>query len=72
MGMILYENDKDRAVHLSTIHEIAHACGRSEDEVARVYEAELSKLKLMARVKDFLPVLARRVVLESLRHSAQT
>jgi hypothetical protein len=68
MGMALYEDDKERAVHLSTIHEIAHVCGRPEGEVTRVYEAELSKLKLMARVKDFLPVLARRVVLENLRH----
>ena len=69
MGMAIYENEKERKSILGTIHEIARACGRPEDEVGKVCEFELSKLKQMARVKDFLPVLARRVVLESLRHA---
>jgi hypothetical protein len=68
MGMAIYQNDKERMQHLSTIHEIARLCGRPEDEVEKVYELELSKLMQVARFRDFLPVLARRVVLENLRH----
>ena len=71
MGMAIYENEKERRQHLGTIHEIAHKCGRPEDEVEKVYELELSKLMQVARLKDFVPVLARRVVMENLRHSAQ-
>jgi hypothetical protein len=37
--------------------------------VEKVYELELSKLMQVARLKDFLPVLARRVVMENLRHT---
>jgi hypothetical protein len=69
MGIAIYENEKERMQHLGTIHEIARMSGRPESEVARVYELELSKLMQAARLKDFLPVLARRVVLENLRHA---
>ena len=69
MGMAIYQNEKEHKQHLGTIHEIARMCGRPEDEVEKVYELELSKLMQVARLKDFLPVLARRVALENLRHS---
>lgn len=69
--MAIYQNEKERMQHLGTIHEIARMCGRPEDEVEKVYEIELSKLMKVARLKDFLPVLARRVVVENLRHSPQ-
>jgi hypothetical protein len=67
----MYQNEKERKLHLSTIHEIAHMCGRPESEVEKVYEIELTKLMQVARLKDFVPVLARRVVMENLRHSPQ-
>jgi hypothetical protein len=69
MGIAIYQNEKERKQHLGTIHEIARMCGRPEDEVEKVYELELSKLMQVARLKDFLPVLARRVVMENLRHT---
>jgi hypothetical protein len=69
MGAPIYQNEKERKQHLGTIHEIARLCGRPEDEVEKVYELELSKLMQVARLKDFLPVLARRVVMENLRHA---
>jgi hypothetical protein len=71
MGMAIYQNEKERKQHLNTIHEIAHMCGRPESEVEKVYEIELTKLMQVARLKDFVPVLARRVVMENLRHSPQ-
>lgn len=71
MVAAIYENEKERKQHLGAIHEIAHLCGRTESEVEKVYDRELSKLMQVARVKDFVPVLARRVVLENLRHSPQ-
>jgi hypothetical protein len=69
MGTLIYENEKERKLHLGAIHEIAHLCGRPEGEVAKLYESELSRLMQAARLKDFVPVLARRLVLESLRHA---
>ena len=70
MTVAIYENEKERKRHLGVIHEIAHLCGRPESEVEKVYDLELTKLMQVARVKDFVPVLARRVVMENLRHSA--
>jgi hypothetical protein len=69
MAAVIFEDEKERKQHLGVIHEIAHLCGRPESEVERVYDLELSRLMKLARVKDYLPVLTRRVVLESLRHS---
>jgi Protein of unknown function (DUF3562) len=67
--MIIYQNEKERMQHLGAIHEIARMSGRSEDEVEQVYELALNKLMQEARLKDYLPLLARRVVLENLRRS---
>ena len=69
MGTAIYQNEKEHKQHLGTIHEIARMCGRPEDEVEKVYELELSKLMQVARLKDFVPVLTRRVVMENLRHA---
>jgi hypothetical protein len=66
--MVIYQNEKERMQHLGAIHEIARMSGRPEDEVVRVYELELSRLMQVARLKDYLPLLARRAVLENLRH----
>lgn len=71
MGMAIYQNEKERKQHLGAIHEIARMCGRPEVEVEKIYELELSRLMQVARLKDFVPVLARRVVMENLRHSPQ-
>ncbi len=58
--------------YLDTIHEIAQRCGRPESEVEIIYDRELSRLRQVARVMDYLPVLARRTVLDNLRRSPQT
>ena len=69
MGTSSFGDDRERMMHLGLIHEIARMCGRPETEVEKVYESELSKLKKAARVTEYLPVLARRVALDHLRHT---
>jgi hypothetical protein len=69
VASLIYANEKERRLHLGAIHEIARACGRPESEVEELYERQLSELSQAARLKEFVPLLARRVVLESLRRT---
>jgi len=66
--MALYDDDKERAVHSGAIHELSRESGLPEWEIGRIYEQELDKLKRAARVKDYLGVLTRRLVKETLQH----
>ena len=65
---IPYEDEKERALHLGAIHDLAQASGLPEGEVGKIYQREFEKLKKSARVKDFLPVLTHRLVKNNLRH----
>jgi hypothetical protein len=65
---ILYDDEKEHALHRGAIYELARSSGLSEVEVGKIYERELEKLKKSARVKDFLPVLTHRLVKDNLRH----
>lgn len=58
----LYDDDVERMTHLAAAHSLAEDFGVPEEEVVRIYEKELRKLKIEARVKEFLPVLATRGV----------
>jgi hypothetical protein len=64
----LYENDKDLALHRGAIHDLSHESGLPEPVIAEIYEQNLSLLKKTARIKDYLLVLTRRMVKESLRY----
>jgi len=64
----LYENDKDHALHRGAIHELSRESGLPEPVIAEIYEQNLSRLKKTARVKDYLLVLTRHMVKESLRY----
>lgn len=66
--MALYDNDKERTLHKVAIHDLSRESGLPEWEIGKLYEEELDKLKQTARVKDYLPVLTRRLVKETLRH----
>ncbi len=68
MNPMLYGNDKERAIHSDAIHTLARESGLPEVQVARIYEQALEKLKGSARVKEFLPLLTRRMVKENLRN----
>lgn len=65
---VLYENEKELAMHRGAIHELARESGLPEQEIGKIYEQNLDNLKRTARVKDYLLVLTRRLVKESLRH----
>ncbi len=65
--MALYDDDKERTLHKGAIHDLSRESGLPEWEIGKMYEQELDKLKQTARVKDFLPVLTRRLVKETLR-----
>lgn len=65
--MTIYDNDKERTLHSGMIHDLSRESGLPEWEIGRIYEQELDKLMKTARVKDFLPVLIRRLVKDNLR-----
>lgn len=64
----LYEDEKDLALHRSTIHDLSRESGLPEQEIGKIYEQNLGNLKRTARVKDYLLVLTHRLVKESLRY----
>ncbi|MBI2779835.1 MAG: DUF3562 domain-containing protein [Gammaproteobacteria bacterium] len=64
-GDIIDKKESQR--HLGFIHRIAEASGVPDEEVEKIYNAELEKLKDGARVRNFLPVLAGRKTREILR-----
>jgi hypothetical protein len=51
-----------RKLHLNAVEMIALRADVSVEDVTRVYEIVLRRLKKMARVKDFLPILVSRRV----------
>ena len=64
----LYENEKDLALHRGAIHDLSRESGLPEHVIAEIYEQNLGYLKRTARVKDYLLVLTRRLVKQSLRY----
>jgi hypothetical protein len=64
----LYEDDKELALHRGAIHDLSLESGLPEQEIGMIYEQNLGNLKRTAKVKDYLVVLTRRLVKESLRH----
>lgn len=64
----LYENDKDHALHRGAIHDLSRESGLPEPVIAEIYEQNLRYLRKTARIKDYLLVLTRRMVKESLRY----
>lgn len=64
----LYENEKELALHRSAIHDLSRESGLPEQEIGKIYEQNLGDLKRTAKVKDFLLVLTRRMVMETLRN----
>jgi hypothetical protein len=66
--MAIYDDDKERTLHSSAIHDLSRESGLPEWEIGRIYEQELDKLRRTARVKDYLPVLTHRRVKENLRN----
>ncbi|MDA8214989.1 MAG: hypothetical protein M0Z64_06905 [Nitrospiraceae bacterium] len=58
----LYDNDKERRLHLNAVEVLSLRIGASVEDVKKVYEIVLRRFKRLARVKDFLPILVSRRV----------
>ena len=56
----------DAKLQLNVIEEIALESGRPMNEVKRIYEAELARLKADAHVRDYLLLFASRRTREAL------
>ncbi len=63
-GIQLYEDEAEKIQHIHAIQMLVKDLKSSEEEISTLYEVELEKLKLHARVKDFLMVLVSRRVKE--------
>lgn len=50
----------------STIDELARQTGRSYEEARAAYEEQLARLESQAKVKMYVPVIARRLAREAL------
>lgn len=65
-GIQLYEDEPEKMRHIHAIQTLAKDLKSSEEQISVLYEIELEKLKLHARVKDFLVLLVSRRVKEIL------
>jgi len=62
----LYHSDKESQQHLKVIHAIAEQYRINEELIRSIYEDELRKLQLNAKLKQYLSVLVARHVKEIL------
>jgi hypothetical protein len=65
-GIQLYEDETEKIQHFHAIQMLVKDLKSSQEEISTLYEIELERLKLHARVKDFLTVLVSRRVKEIL------
>ena len=60
-------NEVERKRHLATIERLTEQCGLPRIEVGKRYEAELERILVSTRVRDFLPILIARKIRQDLR-----
>lgn len=60
-------NEAERKRHLVAIERLTEQCGISRIEVGKRYEAQLEKILVSTRIRDFLPILVARKVRQELR-----
>jgi len=65
-----YDANDEQADSSGAIEELAQATNRPFAEVKEVYEAELARLKVDARIGDYLHLFASRRTLERLSDPA--
>lgn len=63
----LYDNESEELLHSHAISILQRELGLPSEEIMRLYEHELERLKEHARIKDFLVVLVCRTVRDILR-----
>ena len=68
----LYGSEEERLSHLNAIHRLeseAATNGLEDKAVEMLYEAELTKLKKTARIKNYLSVFIARRVKDKLKRN---
>jgi hypothetical protein len=67
----LYKNPKDEATNLRAIEKLARKVNQPLLRVKAVYEIEFARLKIGAKVPDFIGVIANRRACEILLDAAE-
>ena len=65
----IYKDQKDKAMNLRAIERLARQINRPIDRVKTVYEGEYARLKVDAKVSEFLGVFASRRARETVLRS---
>ncbi len=63
----LYENESAQSLQSIAIESLAAELHKPRDEVRRTYERQFARLKLGARIQDFVAVFAMRNTRTALR-----
>ena len=67
MSTGLIGSNRDRTVHQELIREISRESGVPEGKVTQLYESELARLRAGAKIVEYLPVLIRRRIMDTIR-----
>jgi len=67
----LYDNPEQEALHLNAMKALAIETGRELTVVRQVYEMELARLQIGARLGDYVLLLSSRRARETLRKPAK-
>ena len=60
--VLLYENKTEKKFHMNAIHLLALNMEMSVDEVKKLYQIVLKRLKRESKIKEFLPLLVSKRV----------
>lgn len=62
-----YASNEERDFYVSQGRKLAHELGASETAVVDAFEAEVQRMLHEARIKDFISVIAAKLVREQFR-----
>ncbi|HEY5996180.1 MAG TPA: DUF3562 domain-containing protein [Candidatus Deferrimicrobiaceae bacterium] len=62
MGSHLDLSPGEKENHLAAIHILVDSLGIPDETVISVYESELERIGAGARIREFLPLVVRRIV----------
>lgn len=66
MDTSIFINPEEQRRHQNMIDSLARQLDTTEDTISVLYEGELRKLSVSARIREFLPILTARLVRDSL------
>ena len=66
MDSEIFNNSEEQRRHQNMIDSLAKQFGTTVDTISVLYEGELRKLSVSARIRDYLPILTARIVRDTL------